>query len=365
MTMRTLLLCPLLLALALPAPGCVEKGQYAKEIRRKDTERRDRMGAAAAYEQAKQRFLAGELAEAQRQIDISLQSDPGAVESLVLKAQITLEASDSEGQMRSVVDAGLQAAPDDARFPYYMGLFLERHGNPSGALSEYLRAAEMDGDKVQYKIAAGEMMLETGDQARAESYLQEARRKHPHTPGIPQTLGHIAQMRHDYAAARKYFTEALMLSPDSAALQEDLAVANFRLGEYAQAGNALEKLTGLKANAARDDLKTMLAECYLNTNRPVPARTLLKKLLANPENDKYELWNLQMEAALLLRDRVSVREAAQKMVSLRPQAEDGYIALARYWDMGGNPREAVAALDRCPARPPSELLRSYRAKLAR
>ena len=50
---------------------------------------------------------------------------------------------------------------------------------------------------------------------------------------------------------------------------------------------------------------------------------------------------------------------------VRPQAEDGYMALARYWDLSGSPREAIAALDRCPVRPPSQLLRSYRAKLAR
>lgn len=363
--MRAFLLWPLLLSLAFAAWGCAEKGQYAKEIRRKDTERRDRMGAAAAYEQAKQRFLAGDLAEARRQIDLSLESDPESVESLALKTQIVLEASDSEAQMREVTDAGLKVAPNDARFPYYMGLFHERHGAPAAALGDYLRAAGMDDDKVQYKIAAGEMMLETGDNARAEAYLQDARRKHPQTPGIPQTLGHLAQIRHDYPAARKYFSEALVLAPDSAQLQEDLAVAEFRLGDYGSASNALEKLTARKENAARDDLRIMLAQCYLNTNRPVPARAILKKLLANPVNDKYELWSLQMETALLLRDRGSLRDAANRMIAMRPQAEDGYMALARYWDMSGSPREAIAALDRCPARPPSELLRSYRAKLAR
>ena len=361
------LVIPLLAALLCAAPGCSErnKGKYAKSIRRADTERRDRMGAAAAFEQAKQRFVAGDLTEAMQQIDFSLQSDPEAVESLVLKAQITLEASDSEEQMRAVTARGLETDPKEARFPYYLGLFYERHNNAPAALREYLRAAELNDDMVQYKIAAGEMMLETGDHARAERYLSDARRKHPQNPGIPQTLGHLAQMRQDYPAARKYFTEALLLSPDSPPLQEDLAVAEFRLGDYANAGNSLEKLLARRENAARDDLRLMLAQCYLNTSRPVPARALLKKLLANPANDKYELWNMQMEAALLLRDRKVLRDAAMKMITMRPQAEDGYIALARYWDMSGSRADAVAALDRCPVKPPSQLLRTYREQLAR
>lgn len=342
--------------------GCASQQDFKKDIRDKSQARHEQLAAASALEHARRSFAAGNLTNAENQVGNALAADPRMREALLLKVQILLEKSDDEEKVRNAVNAGLEQYPKEARFHYFYGLFLDRHNNRARALDEYRKAAELDPDGVQYKIAAAEMMIENSAYDEAENYLQAARKRHPGTAGIPQTLGHLAKIRKDNASARGYFAEALALAPDSDGIREDLALVCFRLEDYQEALAQLEVLSTKPEYAKRPDILMMLAQCHLAGKRPVEARKILRQILADPANESYELWQKLMEAAVLLSDRATLREAAERMISLDAAKEAGYLALARYWQMSQKPREALEALQRHPG-VPSELFRRYQAQL--
>jgi tetratricopeptide (TPR) repeat protein len=319
------------------------------------------MKAVAALETAKQRFAAGELDEARRQVETALALNNETSDAQLLRLQIIVESGGGEAEVLAAVAAGLMLAPTDARFYYYQGLFYERRGATPRALEAYQTAARLDANTLQYQLAAAEMLIEAARLDEAENYLREARRQHPNAAGVVQEQGYIAQIRGDYRGAAQHFADAATLAPDAPELWADLAIAWYRAGEYAQALPYFERLNGA---AARPEWVMMQAECYLKNNRPVEARALLRQLLRQPgQNENYGVWTMLTEAAWLLHDTSSWRRSAEKMIRLKPQQEDGYLALARYWQEQHELPKARATLARYGA-VPSPLFGEYKTALA-
>ncbi|MDR0868623.1 MAG: tetratricopeptide repeat protein [Planctomycetota bacterium] len=346
--------------------GCnTEHSDFTQEVITKGNDKHNELKSAAAYDAARQRFGAGDLKAAYQQIETAIALNSREVEALLLRAQILLEMGDDENAMRAAVKAGLKVAPDDARFYYYMGVFYDRNGYGEKAYQCYASAAELDENLVQYKLAAAEMLMEWSKLDEAENYLQTAKKRHPNAAGVRQLLGQLAQLRDDEALATRYFEEAILLAPKEERLRENLALSYYRQKKYDRAVALLEKMElGKNEDAPRRDLQAILAECYLYDNRPVPAKKILRRLLTAPDGEAYDLWVKMAEVSLLLEDLTSLRTAAERLLTLNPQQEDGYLALSRYWDLTGDKEQARATLDRLPAEvPPSPLYRDYRDSL--
>lgn len=336
-----------LFCLAALLAGCTgsEHGRFTREAAEKAKQGKSEMTAAAAYETARQRFAAGDLEEAYRQINASLAINGTVADTLLLRVRILVEMGNDQPALEAAVAAGLKQVPHDARFNYYLGLFHERQGNTASAQENFLAATRLDGSSVQYKLAAAEMMIEQSAFAQAEEYLKQAVKEHPNSPGLLQTKGFLARINGDDRQAAVHFSEALALAPEQTVLRENLAVVSYSLGEYYKALSLLEPLLADRGYTGRRDLQAMTAECYLKVRRPVDARRLLQNMLRSEGEDSFELWRQLSDAAVMLDDLNLLHEAARKMTQLMPAQENGPLALAYYHQKRGDRAEAARVLE--------------------
>lgn len=361
-------MCGVFLAAVCVLSGCAdsEHGRYTRDMAAQAEKNKDKMTAAAAYDSARQRFLGGKLDEALTDINSSIKLNDQIADSMLLRTQILMEIGRDEQALKESVEHGLKISGGDARFHYFLGVFYERRGQSALAEERYLQAAALDPGSIQYKLAAAEMMIEQGRYGEAREFLQASIREHPNAPGLLQTHGCLEQIVGNNMQAKLYFSEALALAPGEDVLKEHMAISCFRLGEYTRALPYIEDLLSCAENKDRYDLQLIAAKCYIECNRPVDARELLKDQVKNPSLESYGLWENMADIAILLEDWPLLHHAAERMLVLQPEKEVGYLAMARYHEVRGERGRAVRILDsynRHPARGCSELFAMYHQSL--
>lgn len=140
-----------------------------------------------------------------------------------------------------VLQSAIQANPQDARAPYYLGNFLYDRKRHRDAIGQWERAAELD----------------------------------PNFPTVWRNLG-IAyfNVEHDAVKARKAFGQARKADPDDARILYEEDQLRKRLGD-----DPAERLAVLESRrdlvARRDDLSVELAAIYNHVGRPLDALALL------------------------------------------------------------------------------------------
>lgn len=332
--------------IAVPLAGCAtgEHGSYTRDAAAKAKTNKDEMSAAAAFDAARQRFLVGELDDALKQVDAALAISPKVAASLLLREQILVEIGTDAGAIEQAARAGVAAAPGDARFDYFLGVFYERQGDTARAEESYLRAAKLDAGSVQYRLAATEMMVEAKKYAQAKEYLQQAITDHPNAPGLLQTMGFLCQIQNEPERAVTYFADALALAPEQQVLRENLAVASYNRQDFARALANLEPLLEKPEFAGRNDLQAMAAKCYIKCARPVEARRILQTMSEGPGKNSYLVWSNIAQVAVLLEDLPLLLDASRHMINLEPQREEGHLALAYYHERNREPQKALEQL---------------------
>lgn len=102
--------------------------------------------------------------------------------------------------------------------------------------------------------------LQAGRVAEAEAYLHQAEARDPHNPQIPLAAGVLALKHGQPELGLRILRGAKQRFPDSAALDRQLAVAHYRLGDYQAAQAALEDALSLDNSSA---LSYFLLGCTL------------------------------------------------------------------------------------------------------
>ncbi|MHC4886167.1 MAG: tetratricopeptide repeat protein [Planctomycetota bacterium] len=338
---------PLLLA-ALPLVlfilGCEPSHDYVDRMKMKAEKSQSGMQAMNLYGQAKQAYLSGNLKLALGHINDSIASKGDVADSQVLRLQILIDMN-RNADVLPAAKAGERVAPDDARFPYYLGIYYERNDKPKMALEGYKEAAKRDPGEIQYKLAAAQIMIEERQFRDAERHLKRTLKVHPNSPEVLQTLGALAQIQGSTKRAALYFREALALAPNERSLKENMAKIHFAMGEHFKALHHLEALLKQPGMEDRNDLNNLAIQCYLKCNRPVEARRLLQRLAASPEKANYTQLRQMADAAVLLSDWHLLKSAGTQMVTLQPKALPGYLALALCQEKEGNASAAWLTLE--------------------
>jgi tetratricopeptide (TPR) repeat protein len=333
------------------ASGCASKqGKYTGEFKEQASLRMAGMKAATEFDMARQQFLAGDLAKALRTIERSISINDQVARSHVLKARILFEQGRLEAAMLALDDA-LKIDPLEVQAHYYKGLVHERFTHFELAHDSYMKAREIDPGDSQYAVAAAEMLIQLDRLDEARAILEEDRQRFSHNAGIRQTLGHIAMIEGRHADACELFNEATLLAPDEHMLREDLIHAQLAAGRYADAERnlriVLDRLSTQHDAPERNDLRMLHAQALIALRRPVEARTILLEM-GGKEGSKadVQVWIELGNIALMLDDDFRLREAGQRLVTMAPYREEGYVMLAMFYRRQGNPQEALATLDR-------------------
>ncbi len=126
-------------------------------------------------------------------------------------------------------------APQDRRWPYYLGQLYRSVGDTRASLAAYERALALKPDDVPTLVWTGRTHLTLGEVEQAAPYFERAQRAAPRTVAVLAGLGQVALARRDFRAAVARFEEALELDPQASSLHSPLAQAYRQLGEEDEA----------------------------------------------------------------------------------------------------------------------------------
>ncbi len=126
-------------------------------------------------------------------------------------------------------------APDDMRWPYFLGHLYKGKGETAKAEAAFSRALEIKPDDVASLVWLGRLYLDDGQPDRAEPLFARAQQHAPRASAVLGGLGQAALARRDYQLAASRFEEALAADPSAQSLHSPLAAAYRGLGRTADA----------------------------------------------------------------------------------------------------------------------------------
>lgn len=126
-------------------------------------------------------------------------------------------------------------APNDARWPSYLGHLYRTTGMPAKSAVFFEKALHARPDDVATLVALGEVHLVLGRPEAAVPLFVRARALQPQSVAVRSGLGRAALAQQDYAGAVQHLTEALHLDPKGAGIHYPLAMAYRALGDPAKA----------------------------------------------------------------------------------------------------------------------------------
>jgi len=126
-------------------------------------------------------------------------------------------------------------APDEARWPYYLGHLYKTRGETVKSVSAFERALSLQPDDQATLVWLASAYLDQGKPEAAEPPLTRALAQQPQSAPALLGLGRAVLARSDYAGAVRYLEQALSLDPRAVAIQYPLAMAYRGLGDMDQA----------------------------------------------------------------------------------------------------------------------------------
>ncbi len=335
-------------SIAMIVPGLVGcaggHGKYTQEHISLAKEKMSFLKSATEWDLARQAFLAGDLEKAISKVDDSIAINDTVVKSHVLRGRILIEMGDLGNAIKSLHTAET-LNPEDSDTQYYLGVVFERLARPEDALVYFENACEFDDYNPGYGVAAAEMMIDLNRTAEAKRYLESLPMSH-NNAGIQQTLGQIALVLKDTKQAELYFRDARLLAPDDTGILEQLIHAQMLNGRYSEAERNIAALISNFEHKDRRDLKLLHAKALVGTDRPVEARSIYQELLSNSETrSDIEAWNGLGNTSYIINDDRTARRAAARVISLDPNASEGYILWGMIHRRAGDFERALTSIN--------------------
>ena len=220
-------------------------------------------------------------------------------------------------------------APDDARWPYYLGQLHRIKGEPALAARFFERAVELRPSDVAALVWLGQARLDQGRPDAAAPLFDHAVLLAPGSAAALAGVGHVALARRDHLRAIEYLERALATEPGAASLHYPLAMAYRASGDVAQTEAHLRAPGG-----AEPTLDDPLMEAYEN---------VLETPLA------FERRGVR---ALAESDWAGAAEFFRRGLELAPENASLRHRLATAMVIGGDTRGAVAELEETLRRSP-------------
>lgn len=247
----------------------------------------------------------------------------------------TGELSEAYGEMGNVLMAARYAeapepfylnaqalAPDDRRWPYYLGHLYTTQGAFAMAAASFDQALALQPDDVPALISLGEVHLAQGRPEAAEPLLAQALALQPDSVWARIGLGRAALMRQEYQQAVERLEDALAVDPEAADIHYPLAMAYRGLGELEEA----------EAHLQQRDSGTV--------RRPDPLMQAMRDSLRSPS--AYEREGIQ---ALGSGDWEAAAAAFRRGIELAPENPSLRHRLGTALYMLGNEREGQAQFE--------------------
>lgn len=254
-------------------------------------------------------------------------------------------------------------APDDPRWPFYLGhLHLSREARPAAARA-FERAVELAPRDYAARVWLAETYLDDGRAVEAEAAFLEAVRLAPVMAAAHAGAGRAALVRQAYAAAVGYFTKALELDPAARGIHYPLGRAYRGLGDVEKAETHLRRGGHLWPEVPdpwMDEYRQLVDSARawesrgrqaLNGGDSAAAIQALRRGL-DLDPDDAELRHALATALLSAGDRDGAVEELEQTTRRSPAFAKAYATLGRILNMEGRHHEAVDRLRMAVERDP-------------
>lgn len=351
MSTKTLLQTGLAALVVLVAAGCT---QTHAEHKKQAMDRWTAARAGVMFGVAVQQFETGEFDKAERTINQVLSVDPSHATFNVLAARIALEKNELERAYRHL-EIATESDPKNAEAHYLTGVVLQRWQRNEAAMASYLAAHEADPESDAGLIAAGEMLAQLGRGDEAIALMSDKLIYFEHSAALRMAIGRVQMKQRNFDQAIRMFNQAYVLAADDPNTLEQLAMAEYAAGRFTDALFHLKQLMKHDEMAERRDLRVALGDCYQITRRHKEAREVFLKLTHEDDTD-VDAWIKLGQAAWIIGDDASLREAARRVTALAPERHEGYILVGRIEQRAGRADKAVAAFEKASRLAPDSAL---------
>lgn len=249
-----------------------------------------------------------------------------------------------------------QLAPDDMRWPYFLGHVFRYRSDPAKAAPLFEQALAHAPDDVPSLVWLAEMNLSQDRPDAAEAPLKKAQSIDSSSGAVLYGLGRVALAKQNYAEAVKYLEAALSNSPQATRLHYPLALAYRGLGNRDKAEEHLRlrgtvelppvdpllgEIAGLLQNAAAFEARASQA---LGARQWSEAETNLKKAVELAPGNAFSRLNLG--TALYMQGKADAAlEQYREAVRLSPTLARAHFAIGVLMDERGQDGEAIKAFD--------------------
>jgi tetratricopeptide (TPR) repeat protein len=134
-------------------------------------------------------------------------------------------------------------APDEFRWPYYLGHIFISKGELPKALEQFSRGLRLRPTDLPTLVWLGHVYIELGQPEAAEPVLAKARTLGPESAAVWYELGRASLAKKDYSAAVRFLEEAVRLKPAAVVIHQPLAMAYRGLGDLEKAQSSLDRTT--------------------------------------------------------------------------------------------------------------------------
>jgi tetratricopeptide (TPR) repeat protein len=238
------------------------------------------------------------------------------------------------------LDLLLRVNPQDRIAIFLLGMVSEREKNYTRSITLLESVPEIVERKPEALVALASSYYHTNHAEDARSLLQKLRGL-PAKPDVMLMGGHVATDARDYALAEALFSTIRSTYPDAAAVESQIAFAQYRQGHTAESEKTLTE-----AIAARHSNKeAYLLLCKVLADRAAYDRALrvaTEAVQAFPDSD--EALSTEASIEMKLEYYSQAITSAQKAARLRPCAEtQRELALAEW--RAGERQQAVAEFE--------------------
>ena len=228
-------------------------------------------------------------------------------------------------------------APRTFRWPYYLGRLYARQGDSDSAIASFKQALSLKADNVEALVHLAYSHLAANRPDEAKPLFERVLAKDDTCAYACFGLGKTAMLRHEYEAATRHFSKALLLQPHATFIHYPLAMAYRNLKQPGKAAEHLAKkgpgviIFNCPLMHAVEDLRVGMKRqlevgaAAVRAGRMTEAIEELRKAVrADPDN---AMPRLSLAAALAKAgDRDGAIRQFREVIRLRPRNARAY-----YW----------------------------------
>ena len=155
-----------------------------------------------------------------------------------------LMASEYPDQAEVCLLNAQRLAPDDFRWPYYLGHVHRSKGQLTNAVAHFEQALRLRPADLAALVWLGQLYVDVGRPEAAEPLLTRARSLHPNTQAVLFQLGRVAVAQQDYVRAVELLEGALTMNPAATMIRYPLAMAYRGIGDLEKAQSYLDQSGG-------------------------------------------------------------------------------------------------------------------------